>query len=104
MVEAIQQELQKFKNFGVYNSVPYKGQEPLLTSGWVVTEKIIGGELGCKARLVVHGNQDTAEIDVDSPTVQKSSLRLQITIAAQYGWELKTSDVTSAFLQSDNLD
>ena len=76
----------------------------MLTSGWVVTEKMIGEEKGCKARLVVHGNQDNAEVDVDSPTVQKSSLRLQMTIAAQYGWRLKTCDVTSAFLQSDNLD
>ena len=39
----------------------------------------------------------------DSPTVKKSSLRLQFFLAAQYGWKVKTADVTSAFLQAGEM-
>ena len=63
-----------------------------------------GDVVGCKARLVVHGNQELEEVQSDLPTVTKQSLRMVYTLAAQYGWEVVTSDVTSAFLQSDQLD
>ena len=68
------------------------------------SEKIYGDNVGCKARLVVHGNQLEDPVETDSPTVRKLSLRLQFALAAQYGWQVKTADVTAAFLQSDELD
>ena len=73
-------------------------------SGWIITKKLYGDVVGCKARLVVHGNQESYDVRSDSPTVTKQSLRLVFTLAAQFGWEVITSDVTSAFLQSDKLD
>ena len=65
---------------------------------------MIDGEKGCKVRLVVHGNQAMDQLNTDLPTVRKSSLRLLFFIAVQYGWRVKTADVTSAFLQADQLD
>ena len=95
--------MKNFDDFGVYKRVPDKGQKSI-SCGWVITEKILGDKVGCKARLVVHGNQLDELVDTDSPTVRKLSLRVQFTLAAQYGWQVKTADVTAAFLQSDNLD
>ena len=100
VVEAKNKEIQNFDRYGAYKTVNDKGQ-PRLTSGWIITEKLYGDVVGCKARLVVHGNQEMYEVRSDSPTVTKQSLRLVFTIAAQFGWEVITSDVTSAFLQSD---
>ena len=95
--------MKNFDDFGVYKRVPDKGQKSI-SCGWVITEKIYGDKVDCKARLVVHGNQLDEPVDTDSPTVRKLSLRVQFTLAAQYGWQVKTADVTAAFLQSDNLD
>ena len=103
VVEAKNKEIQNFDRYGAYKTVTDEGQ-PRLTSGWIITEKLYGDVVGCKARLVVHGNQEMYEVRSDSPTVTKQSLRLVFTIAAQFGWEVITSDVTSAFLQSDKLD
>ena len=70
----------------------------------MVTEKMYGDVVGCKERLVVHGNQELEEVQSDLPTVTKQSLRMVYILAAQYEWEVVTPDVTSAFLQSDQLD
>ena len=103
VIEAKEREIQNFDRYGAYKTVSDEGQ-PRLTSGWIITEKLYGDIVGCKARLVVHGNQELYDVRTDSPTVMKQSLRLAFTIAAQYGWEVITSDVTSAFLQSDKPD
>ena len=103
VIEAKQKELENFQRYGAYKTITDEGQ-PRLTSGWVITEKLYGDVVGCKARLVVHGNQEEYDVRSDSPTVTKQTLRLVFALAAQYGWEVITSDVTSAFLQSDKLD
>ena len=103
VVEAKEKEIANFNRYGAYKVVPDEGQ-PQLTSGWIITEKLYGDVVGCKAHLVVHGNQESYDVRSDSPTVTKQSLRLVFTLAAQFGWEVITSDVTSAFLQSDKLD
>ena len=96
VIEAKQKELKNFESYGAYEIVPDQGQTRL-TSGWVITEKLYGDIIGCKARLVIHGNQEAYEVRTDSPTVTKQTLRLVFTLAAQYRWEVITSDVTSAF-------
>ena len=42
-------------------------------------------------------------IQTDSPTVRKSSLKILFALAVQYVWKIKTADVTFAFLQSNPL-
>ena len=108
VIEAKQKEIQNFKNYGAYEEVEQRGQR-FMTSGWIITEKQYGEKTGAKARLVVHGNQEKnlpsyEEYSKDSPTVTKLSLRIQFFLAAQHGWELVMADVTSAFLQSEQLE
>ena len=100
--EAMRKELGNFENFGAYEVVPDKGQG-YITSSWVITEKMFGSVKGVKARLVVHGNQEEEHHQSDSPTVTKDSLRLQVALAVQKGWSIKTADVTAAFLQSHQM-
>ena len=101
VVKAKEREINNFKAYKAFEEVKDEGQERC-TSGWVVTEKIMGdGKKGVKARLVIHGNQLSEQVDSDSPTVRKVTMRIMITLAVQYGWKLQSSDVTAAFLQSE---
>ena len=101
VVAAKQKELDNFVKYKAYKEVPDIGQERC-TSGFVVTEKFTStGNTGCKARLVVHGNQLSEEVDNDSPTARKMTLRLMLCLAVQYGWRVHSADVTAAFLQSE---
>ena len=63
----------------------------------------MGETKGVKARLVAHRNLETSPVRSDSPTIGKSSLRIQFAVAAQYKWKIETSDVKAAFLQGSNL-
>ena len=92
-------ELAKLKNFDTYKVVADKGQE-YITTTWVLTEK--GDEI--RARLTARGYEETEEFPKDSPTMQKSSLRLLLTLATLFGWVIQAVDVTSAFLQGNRLD
>ena len=62
-----------FDKFMVYKVVKDNKNYPFITSGWVVTEKFLESKGACKARLVVHGNKIVDKIQMDSPTVRKSS-------------------------------
>ena len=103
VLEAKEKELKNFENYGAYKVVRDVGQ-PRMSTQWIITEKMYGDVKGAKARVVVNGNQEKADMPADSPTVSKQSLRLLFTLAAQMGWEVVMADATSAFLQSDNLD
>ena len=98
-LKAKKEELQKLQDFNVYTEIEYTGQTCISTR-WVVMKK---GE-NIKARLVARGFQEHEEIRVDSPTVGKSVTRIGLTIAASRQWEIKSMDIKSAFLQSDDLD
>ena len=88
-----EKKLKNFQKFMVYKVVKDIGQ-PFIIAGWVVTEKMIDDERRCKACLIVHGNQtmDDLEIRRDSPTVKKSSLRIQFFLAAQFRWVERERD------------
>ena len=106
-VKAKERELAHFKSYGVYKEVIDTGQ-PRVTSGWVLTKKVINGHDDVKARLVCHGNQQSIwneELNprTDSPTVKRKSIKLLIAMAAQFGWTVKSQDVTAAFLQAKDL-
>ena len=101
--EAMKKELSNFSNFDVYDLVEDKGQH-FITSGWVIVEKEKEGSRIIKARCVIHGNQELLPVRSDSPTVKKSNLRIQLTLAIQNDWVMCSADVTAAFLQAINLD
>ena len=93
------EELGKLQAFNTYKVVKDKGQDRITTT-WVLTEK--GNEV--RARLTARGFQEEGEFPTDSPTVQKHSLKLLLAIAATEKWDIKTTDITAAFLQGNQMD
>ena len=98
-VEAKKAELEMFDKYDVYEEVEDEGQARLGTM-WLLTEKIKAGKTVVKARLNIRGdNEDTSKMRKDSPTVRKGNIKIVLMIAATKHWEIKTSDVSNAFLQ-----
>ena len=102
--QAKEKELASWDEYEVYEEVEDIGQVRLGTN-WVLTEKELNGERIVKARLTVRGDQEEATaIRKDSPTVRKGNIKIFATVAAKERWEIKTCDVTSAFLQGVEID
>ena len=99
VISAKQDEIRKLQDFDVYEEIDYNGQE-CITARWVVTRK---GE-AVKARLVARGFQEKEELVTDSPTIGKPITRICFSVASSRSWSLKTTDIKSAFLQSDPPD
>ena len=73
----------------MFELVEDAGQEAI-SSRWVVWEKDDGET---RARLVARGYEEKTELQTDSPTVDKSCVRLLCTIAQSYKWVVKSMDV-----------
>lgn len=98
------EEIQKWKDLDVYEEVENVGQ-PWITCRWVCTEKLKGGKLFRKARLCIRGCEEVnAQSKTDSPTCQKESLRLLLTIISAKHWDLCSMDIKSAYLQGVPLN
>ena len=97
-IKAKADELQKLLDFDVYMEVDDKGQDCISTT-WVVTKN---GEQ-VKARLVVRGFEEVEEVEKDSPTVAKSTMRILMSVAVSKGWTVKGTDIKSAFLQGKKI-
>ena len=98
--DAMNKELQQWKDYKTYREVYDRGQKTISTR-WVVTEK----KDGFKARLVVRGFEEVDDIiQADSPTGDKATLRLVLAISASEKWKLQSIDIKSAYLQSETLD
>lgn len=98
--EAMEKELESLKNFGTFEEVRDTGMKTL-SMRWVVVEK----GTGYKARLVCRGFEEEDDgLETDSPTVEKSSVRIFLGLAAMFGWKVKSVDIKAAFLQADQLD
>ena len=70
-----------------------------ISTKWVITEKVIDGKPGVKARLVVRGFEDNDDVQSDSPTCTQDAFRLFLAIAVSKKWSLECTDIKSAFLQ-----
>ena len=91
-------ELQKLRHFNTYEEVNDCGQNTLSTR-WVVTNK----DEQTKARLVVRGFEEEFTMPRDSPTVDKGTMRIFLTISSINNWTVKTTDIKSAFLQGREI-
>ena len=89
----------------MYEEVEDKGQTTVGTN-WVLTEKVKDGKTITKARLTIRGDQEeeTELIQTDSPTVRKQNINILLMVAARNRWDIKSDDVSSAFLQSVPID
>ena len=100
VVDAKNAELEKFKANKVYDEVDFANQSTVGVR-WVVTKKSDGS---VKARLVALGYQESAsEIRKDSPTCNRDSVRLLLTLVVEQGWMLQHIDVQTAFLQGKKI-
>ena len=95
-------EIENWKLYGVFKEIPKEEMEndQLISCRWIITTK---GDGSTKARLVAKGYQETVNLESYSPTVEKTSLRIFLTLTAVFGWKGESLDVKSAFLQSHNL-
>ena len=98
LIAAKNVELQRFKDFDVYEEVKYSGQ-PIITSRWVITQK----KNKTKARLVARGYEDMNAPVADAPTAAKTSLRILFLLSASFSWQIDSIDITAAFLQSESI-
>ena len=97
-------EVDNFKHFDVYEEIPKDNIDQgtsIISSRWIIQEKDCGK---VKARIVARGYEEGEMLFVDAPTVDKTSLRIILTIATMKKWKCSSLDVKSAFLQSHKLD
>ena len=90
------------ERYEVYEEIKDQGQK-VISTRWVITEKICEGQKGAKARLVTCGFEDEDQVPSDSPTAAKSTLRTVLAITANEGWIIETVDIKAAFLQSRTI-
>ena len=98
--EAKAKELSNFDDYETYEEVKYDGQEVLGTR-YVLTEKADGS---IKARFVTKGFQEEFFHPSDSPTSSRETVKIFLAIAGNEKWSVESSDVRSAFLQSEMID
>ena len=102
---AMHDELHKWVLFDAYEIVKDEGQEAIDTR-WNVLKKEghDGLKTEIKARLCLRGFKETDKPRSDSPTVDRISNKVLYTIAGNESWAIESIDVTSAFLQGEELD
>ena len=104
--DAMKAEIEKFKSFNAFEEVHDIGQFNIPIR-WVVTEqKNDGKNQPYKARLCIRGDKERGKeyIRSDSPTASKETLKVALIIAVNEGFEVKSGDIKSAFLQGAKLD
>ena len=67
-------------------------------------EKKVDDKISKKARLVARGYEEITATQTDSPTADKMSSRIALSIIASKGWKMNVLDIKAAFLQGQNLD
>ena len=103
--KAKQDELTKWRKMMVYSEVEDNGQK-CISSRWVNTVKNENEKVILKSRLVAKGFEEDCldEMNKNSPTIDKSSLRAVLSIISSQKWNINTMDVKTAFLQGEQID
>ncbi|VDI46237.1 Hypothetical predicted protein [Mytilus galloprovincialis] len=97
-------ELENWKRNHVYQEVEDYGQSYVITR-WVYTIKEADNEIHRKARLVAKGFEEDYldEIQKNSPTCDKQSLRLILSIIMQKKWSINSIAIKTTFLQGEKM-
>ena len=103
VIQAKQVELQNWKDMEVDEEIKDQGQK-VISTRWVIMEKICEGQNGAKARLVALRFDDEDQVPSDSPTAAKSTLRTVLAITANEGCIIERIDIKAAFLQSCTIN
>lgn len=101
--KAMESEFQALMKNGTWILVPRSGSQKLVDSKWVFKIKYNsdGSILKHKARLVAKGFQQTPGVDFGetfSPVIKATTVRIILTLAVTYGWQVRQMDVNNAFL------
>ncbi|KAL5006315.1 hypothetical protein ScPMuIL_015121 [Solemya velum] len=98
-------ELNSWKKNRVYIEIPDMGQKCISTR-WICTLRETDIGIVPKARLVARGFEElyTSDIQRDSPTCTKESLKMILAVIAQNGWKPCSMDIKTAFLQGHELE
>jgi len=109
VMTAMIKEITNLNNNGTYIEVKHEPWRPIVDTMWVINKSTEddGKNAGkIKARLVVRGDQDEGEDDIrcDSPTVDRTTVKFMLALAANQGFELRAVDIFAAFLQGRELD
>ena len=105
-VAAKNKELKDFRDFDVYEIVDEPEDANIIGTEWVLVEKeTSAGEKIIKARLCARGDLEVNKhlIPVSSPTANKMSIKILLTVGASYNLEFRTNDTKRAFLQTEEL-
>ncbi|CAG2237353.1 unnamed protein product [Mytilus edulis] len=102
--DELKAELENWKKHHVYQEVEDYCQSYVSTR-WVYTIKEADYEIHRKARLVAKGFEEDCldEIQKNSPTCDKQSLRLILSIIMQKKWSINSIDIKTAFLQGEKM-
>ena len=96
-------EIESWRRHHVFEEVRDEGQN-CVSVRWVITPKIINGEMSVKARLVARGFEETCDFRTDSPTCLRESIRIVIGIIVANKWKLHSIDYKTAFLQGNGIE
>ena len=66
--------------------------------------KIVDQKRVVKARLVARGYKEKNEIQTDSPTAAKGTIRIFFAISGIKGWKCMTTDIKATILQGRNIE
>ena len=105
-VAAKKKELKDFENYDVYDVVDRPDNTNIIATEWVLVEKEKPDNTKVvKARLCLRGDQEEAlhKIPRESPTVNKMSVKILVTLAVSQGWNIRSCDVERAFLQTEDI-
>uniref|UniRef100_A0A2N9E312 Integrase catalytic domain-containing protein n=1 Tax=Fagus sylvatica TaxID=28930 RepID=A0A2N9E312_FAGSY len=100
---AMASEFAALQRQATWTLVPSSSSQHVIGCRWVFKLKrnADGSVARFKARLVAKGNHQQAGLDFDetfSPVVKPATVRLVLSLAAQYGWSLRQLDVSNAYL------
>jgi len=97
---AMVDELKRWVAMSAWERVPKRTATNLLDSRWVLKRKKVEGSVIVKARLTARGFKDTdLSVSTFSATSTRTSQRFVLIIAVQYGFTLRSADVSQAFLR-----
>ena len=102
VVEAKANEFYSWKENEVYEEVEDLGQKTVALR-WVITNKVKDGKAVCKARLVAKGFQEKDVGEKEAPTCAAEAFRICLAMMLMKGWEAKSIDVKTAYLQGENI-
>jgi len=106
---AMDKEMKNLYDNGTYEEVRRQDWMNVIPLMWVINKTSDDDGKGAgkiKARLVVRGDQDEAEDDIqsDSPTVDRHTVKLMMAVAANQGWTPRSIDISAAFLQGKEIE